>query len=262
MTTSITSQKTCTPASARLAADRHDAVTTLVLHLAPGVAVVAAALPLGRLATSQGLPPTAGLMAATVLVLMPVQLGIIAVAARRRTGSWRLRGALGYTRRLPARVLVGFGLATLTWAGLAFTLSAPISETLHATLFAWWPTELDYTAHLAAPDRYARGQLIGVWAAGLLITTLAAPIVEELYFRGFLLPRLEHLGRWAPVLNTILFALYHLWSPWQLLTRVTATLPLYYATWRTRAVWLAIVVHVALNLIGDTLATIPVVFGS
>jgi hypothetical protein len=32
------------------------------------------------------------------------------------------------------------------------------------------------------------------------------------------------------------------------------------AIWRTRSVALAIAVHVALNLIGDTLASIPVVF--
>ena len=259
--TSSAAAATRAPAGAQLAADRHGMATTVVLHLAPGVALAAAALPLGRLAMSHGLPPAAGLLGASVLVLIPVQLGLIAVAARRRTGSWRLRGALGYTRRLPARVLAGLGLATLVWAGLAFTLTAPVGGTLHATLFGWWPAALDYTAYLADPERYTRGLLLGMWAAGLLVTTLAAPIVEELYFRGFLLPRLEHLGRWAPVLNTMLFALYHAWSPWQVPTRIAATLPLYYATWRTRSIWLAIAVHVALNLIGDTIPATAIVFG-
>lgn len=254
--------KTGTRAAGTLAADRHGAATTLILHLAPGVVFGAAALPLGRLAMSQGLPPAAGLMTATVLVLIPIQLGLIAAAARQRTGSWRLRGALGYTRRLPPRTLAGLGLATLTWAGLAFTLTAPIGETLHAIAFSWWPVELDYTAHLADPRRYTPELLAGLWVTGLIVTTVAAPVVEELYFRGFLLPRLEHLGRWAPVLNTVLFALYHAWSPWQILTRIVATLPLYYATWRTRAIWLAIIVHVALNLIGDTIATAPIILGS
>lgn len=252
-----TTAETLRRAATRLADDRHGAATTVMLHLAPGVAFVAAALPLGRLAMAQGLPPAAGLMTATVIVFIPVQLGLIAAAARQRTGSWRLRGALGYTRRLPARALVVLGLATLTWAGLAFTLTAPVGEALHDIAFAWWPVELDYTAHLAAPDRYAPSLLVGMWAAGLLITTVAAPVVEELYFRGFLLPRLAHLGPWAPVLNTVLFALYHVWSPWQVITRIVATLPLYYATWRTRAIGLAVIVHVALNLIGDTIATAP-----
>lgn len=261
MTTTAPLQ-TCVPGAARLAADRHGVATTVTLHLAPGVALVAAALPLGRLAMAGGLPPAAGLMTATMLVLIPIQLGLIATAARQRTGSWWPRGALGYTRRLPARVLAGLSLATLAWAGLAFALTTPVGETLRAVAFSWWPGELDYTAHLADPRRYTPGLLAGVWIAGLAITTVTAPVVEELYFRGFLLPRLEHLGRWAPVVNTALFALYHAWSPWQIITRIVATLPLYYATWRTRAIWLAIIVHVALNLIGDTIATAPIIFGS
>ena len=40
------------------------------------------------------------------------------------------------------------------------------------------------------------------------------PDPKELDFRGHLLPRLERYGRWAPVINTALFATYHLFSPW------------------------------------------------
>ena len=35
---------------------------------------------------------------------------------------------------------------------------------------------------------------------------IAVPVVEELYFRGFLLPRLSRLGIWAPILEMALFA--------------------------------------------------------
>lgn len=52
--------------------------------------------------------------------------------------------------------------------------------------------------------------LVAAWAAGLGITSIAAPIAEDLNFRGFPLPRLEHLGPWAPVRNAALFAVYHL----------------------------------------------------
>jgi membrane protease YdiL (CAAX protease family) len=45
---------------------------------------------------------------------------------------------------------------------------------------------------------------------GLVLSGVVAPVVEEMYFRGYLLPRLSRLGRWAPVLNVTLFALYHL----------------------------------------------------
>jgi membrane protease YdiL (CAAX protease family) len=242
----------------RLGADRHGAGTTLVLHLAPGVVFAAAAFPLARLAADHDLPAAFGLQAATLLVLVPVQLGTIALAARRRTGSWRLRGALPYRSDRSPRLLLALGAVTLVWAGATFALTAPVAEGLRSSLFAWWPAELDYAGHLTDPS--PRSLRIAAWASGLVATTLVAPVVEELYFRGFLLPRLDHLGGWASLVNTVLFAAYHVWSPWQAPTRVVAMLPLFHATWRTRSVALAIGVHVALNLIGDTLASLPVVF--
>jgi uncharacterized protein len=242
--------------------ERHDVATTLALHLAPGAVFAGAAIPLARLAADRGLPSALGLQAATLLVLAPVQLGTIALAARHRTGSWRPSGALPYRNRLSTRRLLVLGTTTLAWAGVVFGLTGPAAETIRTALFAWWPTELDYAGHLTNPDAFTQRVLVATWLTGLVTTTIVAPTVEELYFRGFLLPRLEHLGGWAPVVNTVLFAAYHVWSPWQAPTRVLATLPFIHATWRTRSLTLAIGVHVALNLIGDTLAGIPIVFRS
>lgn len=244
----------------RLAADRHGLPTIVVLHLAPGVAFTAAALGLGRLAAARGLPPVFGLLAASAGVLVPLELGLMAAAGRRRSGRWSLRAAVGLPTRLPARRLLLVGTATFAWAATVFVMTAPVGEALRGALFAGWPAELDYAGHLSAPDRYSRTLLATAWALGLVVTSVAVPVVEECYFRGFLLPRLAHLGRWAPVVNTVLFAAYHLWSPWQIPTRVVALLPLVRATWRTRCLRLAIGVHVGLNLVGDTLASAPVVF--
>ena len=65
-----------------------------------------------------------------------------------------------------------------------------------------------------------------------------------------LLPRIDRLGAWAPVVNASLFTLYHFWSPWQLPVRVLQTLPFIYAVWRTRSIYLGIVVHCPMNTIG------------
>ena len=39
-------------------------------------------------------------------------------------------------------------------------------------------------------------------------------MVEKMYFRGYLLPRISRLGAWAPLVNTVLFSPYHLFTPW------------------------------------------------
>ena len=47
-------------------------------------------------------------------------------------------------------------------------------------------------------------------------------MVEELYFRGYLLPRISRLGAWAPLVNTVLFSLYHLFTPWLSVGRIAS----------------------------------------
>ena len=84
-------------------------------------------------------------------------------------------------------------------------------------------------------------------AAYLAINGLLGPIIEELYFRGYLLPRMERLGRWAPLVNVSLFSLYHFWSPWQVMARIVGLAPTVYAVRAKRSVYLGMVVHCTLN---------------
>ena len=79
------------------------------------------------------------------------------------------------------------------------------------------------------------------------------PIVEELYFRGYLLPRMEWMGRWAPLVNVSLFSLYHFWSPWQMLGRILALAPTVYAVRWKENIYLGMVVHCTLNTLGIVL---------
>ena len=76
---------------------------------------------------------------------------------------------------------------------------------------------------------------------------MIGPVVEELYFRGFLLPRMEQLGRWAPLVNASLFSIYHFWSPWQLMARILGIGPMVYAVRWKRNVYLGMAVHCSLN---------------
>jgi membrane protease YdiL (CAAX protease family) len=57
-------------------------------------------------------------------------------------------------------------------------------------------------------------------------------------------------GRWAALVNVVLFSLYHFWSPWQLLSRIAGVTPFAYAVWWKRNMYLGAVVHVLLNGIG------------
>jgi membrane protease YdiL (CAAX protease family) len=85
----------------------------------------------------------------------------------------------------------------------------------------------------------------------ILLSCIFGPLVEELYFRGYLLPRMDkYAGKWAPFLNTVLFSIYHFFSPWENLIRIVATYPLVYLVWKKRDIRFGIFVHIIVNTIG------------
>ena len=95
--------------------------------------------------------------------------------------------------------------------------------------------------------------LSGAWGwAAVILTLLVFNTVlgEELLFRGFLLPRMNGaFGRADWVVNGVLFAFYHLHTPWVIPTALLDALILSYPTKRYRSAWIGIIVHSAQSLV-------------
>jgi uncharacterized protein len=88
----------------------------------------------------------------------------------------------------------------------------------------------------------------------LFLNGLLAPLVEEFYFRGYLLPRMANWGKWAFVLNAVLFSLYHFWQPYIWSTLIISLLPMTWAVWKTKDLRVGIYTHCILNVIGALLS--------
>jgi uncharacterized protein len=82
---------------------------------------------------------------------------------------------------------------------------------------------------------------------------LAVPVVEEVYFRGFLLPRMRYLGGMAPAANALLFALQHFWQPYNWVLIFLLNLPLTYVVWWKRNIYIGMLLHGSANTIGAVL---------
>ena len=135
-------------------------------------------------------------------------------------------------------------------AFLGFGLSQAVEPAVIDRFFGWLP---DWYVAPIMVDRigdYGASAWIVTLAAYLAINGLLGPIVEELYFRGYLLPRMERLGRWAPLVNVTLFSLYHFWSPWQVMARIMGLAPTVYAVRWKQNVYLGMAVHCTLNTLG------------
>jgi membrane protease YdiL (CAAX protease family) len=221
----------------------------IALHLIPGALVTVGFVLLAPLVAAVGLPPIAALLAAILLVLVPVELGIVLRNVRRDGGA----AAVPYRQRLGLREWFWLIPVLIVAAFVAFGVHRLIEPWLLAHLFGWLPEWFVVPIPLSGINNYSASSWIVTLCAFFVLNGVIGPVVEELYFRGFLLPRMERLGRWAPFVNTTLFSIYHFWSPWQLVARILGIGPMVCAVRWKQSVYLGMAVHCALNTLAVTL---------
>ncbi|MFE3262552.1 CPBP family intramembrane glutamic endopeptidase [Nocardia sp. NPDC059091] len=248
----------------RLLDDRHSLPLSIALHLVPGVLIVAAYVLISEpFVKAIGCPGFLGWAIALCLILIPIQAGLLWLG-RKRNGRFSLHGVLRYTGRpVPRGKLVAMVVALIGWMMVLGFVLAPLNN-FFKHFFTWLPyantggsgnnTYLDLHG-------YSHSTLLTTAVICLPLTGISLPLIEELYFRGFLLPRIAYLRGWAPVVNTVLFALYHLWSPWVFVSRVIFTFPGYWFAWREQDIRLSIGMHVGVTSIVATLGTMALALG-
>jgi membrane protease YdiL (CAAX protease family) len=251
------------PGSFAPGTEQHTVALSAALHLLPGILIAAFYVLVGvPIAESLGYPSLFGLLLSVVFVLVPSELGWLLYLWSRRNGSPSLEGVVLYRERIPVRRLALLGLALLVWAVLVSVSLSWLDALLFEAFFPWVPERFVIEQGLGSYlTGYPRFALIFTLLLGLVLSGIVAPVVEEMYFRGYLLPRLSRLGRWAPVLNVTLFALYHLWTPWQAATRIISILPAAYVVQRTKNIYVYMWVHCTLNTVGILLTLAAVLAG-
>ena len=103
--------------------------------------------------------------------------------------------------------------------------------------------------------------LAGNWwiPAVMLASLVIATLGEEFWWRGYILPRQELVfGKNTWVLHGILWALFHLYAPWNLLTILPGALALSYVVQRLQNTTVAILAH---GLANGLLVILVVVLG-
>ena len=220
---------------------------TLVMNFGPAAIAFAAALALAPLMARLGLPRLFSFTVAEALVLTPIELGLLLRAAHRATGRWPLQAlpsVLAYRRPLTRRMIllipVLFGLALAV--AVAYT---PVRNALSGGLTGIYPHWL--IASTNAPAGFSKVVLVATLLATLAIDCVINPTVEELYFRGYLLPRLPVAGWRAIPLSAALFSLQHYWEPWNWLLIFGLQLILTTLVVRLRCLRLGIVMHILTN---------------
>lgn len=231
---------------------------TFALHLGPAAAAFAAALMLAPLLDRLGLPENFALTAAFLLVLTPVELALLMHAASRAGGRRSLRSlSLVLEFRRPLRrwwLVIPIVLAAAVGCAAVW---APVGTALGGRLAGLSPAWL-LPAHDATAG-HSRAVVVATLLVSLLVDGLVNPTVEELYFRGYLLPRLPVDGWRAVPLSALLFAVQHYWQPYNWALIFVLWLLITSLVVRSRSLRLSIVLHTLANCTGILLTLAAVV---
>ncbi len=229
----------------------HSILRSIVLSLTPGFLALLFLMAFAPPANRTGLSSTLLLFIAIAIVLVPFELGYLLIQGKKLHGRCSLRGVILFNESIPLRQAMIFIPLLLLWAVFCFGYLSPrLDPYFIEHLFSWLPSWFFANGFTQTDSQHTHAILVITMILGFVFNGLVGPIVEELYFRGYLLPRTKHLGGWAPLLNAVLFSLYHFFSPWQNPTRILALLPLVYVVWWKRNIVVGIVTHCALNIIG------------
>ena len=219
--------------------EKHSTLQSVILHLLPGILVGCFYFLARQPVANLGYPSIVALILAFAFVLIPVELGYLLYQGKKKTGRFTLQGILSYRNSIPWWQYFVWGLIIFSAIGAIFTLLKPVDAFLQGRLF-FWMAEPNY----GLDGNYSRKTLIVTYSLVLIFIAVLSPLVEELYFRGYLLPRMK--GKFATLFHSFLFAAQHVFTPWMIVTRTLGLLPLLFGV-KKKNIYIGIIVHILVN---------------
>ena len=216
----------------------------VTLHLLPGIILTLVYVLLLKSGVFQGYPKTIVLALAGVFGIVFGELGYLFYVVKKEERSFNIFKILGLKSKLKSKDLFLYTITLFAAAGILMSASKPITNFLLNNVFSFIPTRYNLVEDMSL---FSRSIIIITILVNFFMITIILPIIEELYFRGFLLARMKWMGKHSVVVNAVLFSVYHLWSPWMIAARVVAFLPLFYWVYKKDSLKLSITVHCLAN---------------
>lgn len=217
----------------------------ILYHLYPGILITIGFVLLAPWAIKHGFPPQFGMLISIVVVALPILIAHL-FAVRKMEKKKKLLQINGYANRLSTPKLILYSIGLVVFAFIIWGVTQPINQLITDNLLGWlpdWYTVQDFSG-------YDKEKIKTTLVFNLLLNGILAPYVEEFYFRGYLLARMNVWGKGAFLVNTLLFSFYHFWQPYIYLTLILSLAPMTYLVWKTGDLRLGILTHCLLNLIG------------
>jgi membrane protease YdiL (CAAX protease family) len=194
---------------------------------------------------------------------------MIALIAASVIAYWREGNVMSWAGIKTRFRLNKMGGKSWFWA-IGLTLFMFLSASLLSSTARWlasfplfappdhWPAELKPTTASAPGMNAIPTALMGIPLAGnwwiffaMLASLVIATLGEELWWRGYILPRQELAhGNRTWIIHGLLWTLFHLYAPWNLITILPGCLALSFVAQRLKNTWPAVIAHGLANGLG------------
>lgn len=191
------------------------------------------------------------LLLALVVTLVPFEIAILGISNKKKYGKFGFKVAFRRHEPMSIWKIILKSFLLFAWAGFAFTfLQTRENFLMINSVFKFVPDFLYSTTFVEQLATFPKWIIALTCIVNLIFNGLIGPIVEELYFRGYLMSRMERFGKATPFIIAVLFSVYHLFTPWENITRIIAVAPYHYYVWKDKNLYIGILVHCACNMVG------------
>jgi membrane protease YdiL (CAAX protease family) len=225
---------------------QHSLLESAGLHVLPGILATVAFLVFKLLLDASGYPPLLAFLLVVLLVDLPILLGVMLYEGKKRNGRYSLEGVVLYREKVSWKTFALVFVGAFVVVCVLMMVMTPVSNLLAESVFSWLPDWM-FLEEQTQYQAYPKTVLLVVFTLQLVLTGVALPWVEELYFRGYLLPRLSRYGKWTPLLGGLLFGLYHVWQLFGFPTVFLLGVALGYVVWWKRDIRISVGLHAFAN---------------
>jgi len=226
---------------------QHKISFSFLYHLFPGFSVFLSFLLINNSIIQLGFNSNISLAISFLFVGIPIQLFIIFKKGYNINGKLSLDKVIFYRTKIPAFQLFLYVLLFIPYAFMVVLYIEPINNFILQNYFYWIPES--FNIENSQINNNLTITIVG-FTLLIFIDGVLNPIVEELYFRGFLMPRLSRYLYFSAFISAFLFSISHFWFPWNILQTFLIVLPIYIIVYRTKSIYISIVTHCTGNLIG------------
>ncbi len=233
-----------------------------MLQLAPGIISLPVFALLAWILAGNGIPNIFALALTILVVEVPVCWAIMLKYVRKENGGqFSFAKAFPWSASIPWWQYLLIGLPLILFSSFMIVGIGPrVEGVLLHSVFAWVPEWFVMRLDPGMFTTLSQNMLMTLWVLMFVSMVVAGAATQELYSRGFLLPRTQHFGWWAPAFNALLFAIFHLIAPWGWPVFFLMTLPWAYFVWWRRSVKIGLFIHVGMGVL-QWLGMTMVMFG-